>query len=82
MKTFTSTKTVNPHQNMPSNVKNAFFEVMRKWDFSNNSFYFWTINNNFEYDLNDPHDMNQKIVSDWVDQNFPNEKEVIVLYWW
>lgn len=74
-----SKKVVDPHTNMPEEVKEAFFNVGREWDLSNNSFTFWAVG---KYDYSHQEDADAKIVDDWVKENFLNEEEIVILYWW
>jgi hypothetical protein len=91
-KPFDTVKVVDPHSNMPKDIKEKFFDGMRAYSdmMNNDSFHWWTVGE-YQYvtdemdddELETPGDRDLKLVDDWMlDNGFKKKERVLVLYWW
>ncbi len=82
MEVFELKKVVRPHQHMPADVKQAFFEGTRPWEMANDSFVEWTVGEYQDADDDFDEDALLKEVDDWALKNFTKGESIIILHWW
>lgn len=77
---FSIRKVIDPHENMPEEIKNAFFKIIKDWDWwGQNTYFEWRIGNGSEAtDLE-----SGKILDDWLLNNgISTDESVLLLCWW
>ena len=91
---WTLQKVIDPHSSMPQDINDAFFKVVRDFDYHNGSYHYWTVSEDAENyaadeDLDDESKKDNtkfllyKKVDDWLLANGLEENEtVIIFYWW
>lgn len=79
METHSVRKVIDPHRNMPEEIKVAFFEGTREWDKGNDSYIDWTVDEH-EYDEED--DPFLAKLDSWLRANFDKGEKLIILHWW
>lgn len=86
MEPFTLRKVVNPHVNMPEEIKKAFFDGVRDYDMPNNSYIDWKVGSYqiIDEDYNTfPEDTLLEKVDDWLLENgFDKNESIMILHWW
>lgn len=78
---FTLTKVICPHENMPEEIREAWFQGLEEWEMGNNQFVSWMVGSSSDFEGQAFKDT--KKVDDWLlDNGFEENENVMILYWW
>jgi hypothetical protein len=95
-KSFDTVKVIDPHKNMPGDIKRCLLDGIQERDgdmSSNDSFYWWTVGDyqsvldsdheDYDEDSAEPGEQDLKKVDDWMlESGLEKGERVLVLYWW
>jgi hypothetical protein len=87
MELFKLTKVMDPHQHMPEDIKDAFFEAHKDYVHGNNSYVTHSVGEYVgslkEGDENDPYyNSSMSTFDKWMMENFELNESIMILYWW
>lgn len=87
MELYTLRKVVDPHRNMPKDIKDSFFEAFKDESRGNDSYINFTVGeyvNSLRPGDEDDEYYNSSLATfdKWMMENFELNESVILLYWW
>lgn len=85
MESFTLMKVVDPHKNMPLDIKNIFMEVFATGEHSNDSVINWCVGE-YQEDAEDDYEPKKfarlKKIDDWAMLHFESGENIFILFYW